>query len=266
LKSSGLTGGWPGCGETGASKPLRRRVFPAVVFTAFICSAFRLYGQGDSGNANAGYADAPAAPGAVFSGSRDKPRVALTFDACPVQGQGGSYDRGIIDLLIRTQTRATLFLSGKWMRDHTDETRDLSGNPLFELGNHSFSHPHLGRLTNQKISEELKNTQDLLFRMTGRTARFFRPPYGESDPRIERIAGETGLVTVLYDLASGDPDTAASGIRLVRHVLRHARNGSIIVFHMNGRGWHTAEALPEIIRRLREKGFSLCTVGEITGN
>jgi peptidoglycan/xylan/chitin deacetylase (PgdA/CDA1 family) len=45
-----------------------------------------------------------------------------------------------------------------------------------------------------------------------------------------------------------------------------ARNGSIVVLHMNGRGWNTAEALPDIIGELRRKGFSLVTVGEIMGS
>jgi peptidoglycan/xylan/chitin deacetylase (PgdA/CDA1 family) len=46
-------------------------------------------------------------------------------------------------------------------------------------------------------------------------------------------------------------------------VLRDAKNGSIIVFHMNKKGVHTAEVLPAIIEGLRKKGFELVTVGEM---
>jgi peptidoglycan/xylan/chitin deacetylase (PgdA/CDA1 family) len=45
-----------------------------------------------------------------------------------------------------------------------------------------------------------------------------------------------------------------------------ARNGSIVVMHINGRGWHTAEALPAIISRLRERGFTFVTVSEMLEN
>ncbi len=51
--------------------------------------------------------------------------------------------------------------------------------------------------------------------------------------------------------------------RIVRGIVRDAKGGSIIVFHMNRKGVHTAEILPEIIDGLREKGFTLVTVGEL---
>jgi peptidoglycan/xylan/chitin deacetylase (PgdA/CDA1 family) len=42
-----------------------------------------------------------------------------------------------------------------------------------------------------------------------------------------------------------------------------ARSGSVIVMHINGRGWHTAETLPEIIARLRSRGFTFVTVSQL---
>jgi peptidoglycan/xylan/chitin deacetylase (PgdA/CDA1 family) len=99
--------------------------------------------------------------------------------------------------------------------------------------------------------------------LTGPQAALYRPPYGEHDERISRIAAEAGLITVQFDLASGDPDPGISKGRLLRSVTAGARNGSIIVMHMNGRGWKTAEALPDIIAELRRKGFKLVTVGEM---
>jgi peptidoglycan/xylan/chitin deacetylase (PgdA/CDA1 family) len=65
------------------------------------------------------------------------------------------------------------------------------------------------------------------------------------------------------DLPAGDPDPALGAERLRRHVIASARNGSIVVLHVNGRGWHTAEALPGIVAGLRAKGFELVTVGEM---
>jgi peptidoglycan-N-acetylglucosamine deacetylase len=68
---------------------------------------------------------------------------------------------------------------------------------------------------------------------------------------------------VEYDFPSGDPDRRITRERLVAWVLAKARPGSIIVMHMNRRGWHTAEALPEIIAGLRAKGFILSQVGSM---
>jgi peptidoglycan/xylan/chitin deacetylase (PgdA/CDA1 family) len=110
---------------------------------------------------------------------------------------------------------------------------------------------------------ELKRTQTVIRKITGKTPRYFRPPFGEVNEHVAQLAKEAGLVTVQFDIASGDPDPDLSPKRIVLTVLRDAQGGSIIVFHMNRNGVHTAEVLPEIIEGLRRKGFTLVTVGEL---
>jgi peptidoglycan-N-acetylglucosamine deacetylase len=205
---------------------------------------------------------APVKPRVVFHGDRSRKRIALTFDACATKIASG-YDEELIRVLIETRTPATLFLGGKWMLEHPGETRQLAAIDLFELGNHSFLHPHMPRVPDALVRLELEWTQAVMFSLTGRQASLYRPPYGEHDERISGIAAEAGLTTVQFDLASGDPDPGLSKERLVRFVTTGARNGAIVVLHMNGRGWQTATALPEIIAELRRKGFNLVTVGEM---
>lgn len=205
---------------------------------------------------------APVKPQVFFHGDRSRKQVALTFDACATKIASG-YDEEVIRVLIETRTPATLFLGGKWMLEHPDPTRRLAAVDLFELGNHSFLHPHMTTIADDQVRREIEWTQIVMYALTGRQSSLYRPPYGEHDERVSRIAAEAGLTTVQFDVASGDPDPAASKERLVRSVTAGVRNGSIIVMHVNGRGWKTAEALPEIIGALRRKGFSLVTVGEM---
>jgi len=200
----------------------------------------------------------------VRSGPRRKKRVALTFDACSTEGPG-RFDAGVIRALIEMKAPATLFLGGKWMEEHPDETMELANHPQFELANHTYYHPHLPRESNERVREEIQRTQDLLFTLTGRTARLFRAPYVELDARVARIVGEQGLISVQTDLASGDPDPRIGARRLADYVVDRAKNGSIVIMHMNGRGWHTAEALARIVLKLRKKGFRLVTVSELLG-
>lgn len=200
----------------------------------------------------------------VNHGPRRKKKIALTFDACSTQGTS-KFDAGVIRTLINMQVPATLFLGGNWMEEHPDETIELARHPQFELANHTYLHPHLPRESDERIREELRRTQDVLYTLTGRPATLFRAPYGELDARVARLAGEEGLVSIQYDLASGDPDPRASAKRLWEYVTDASKNGSIVVMHMNGRGWHTAEALPRIILRLRKKGYKLVTVSELLG-
>jgi peptidoglycan-N-acetylglucosamine deacetylase len=204
----------------------------------------------------------PVTPSVISHGSREKKFVALTFDACSTL-KPSHYDERITKTLIETNTPATLFLGGKWIEENSAQTRYLASLQQFELANHTFLHPHLLKVSDERVRQELRWTQEAMYSVTGRQATLFRAPYGEYDDRIVRIAAEMGLTTIQYDLASGDPDPHISREELVEYVSSMAKNGSIIVMHINKGGWHTAEALPEIISRLRKRGFTFVTVSEM---
>jgi len=204
----------------------------------------------------------PVAPVVIASGPRRPKRIALTFYACSTE-RPSRYDERIVKVLTEMNVPATLFLGGKWMEEHPEQTRYLASLPQLELGNHSFLHPHMPRVSDERLRQELVWTQDVLYTITGRHATLFRAPYGEIDERTVRLAAETGLTTVQFDLAAGDSDPRASKAKLVEYVTTMAKPGSIVVMHINRRGWHTAAALPEIVAKLRRRGFEFVTVGEL---
>jgi peptidoglycan-N-acetylglucosamine deacetylase len=205
----------------------------------------------------------PVVPEVVFHGPRDEKRIALTFDACSTRDVS-KYDERVTQELIATHTPATIFLGGSWAVEEKAIVKQLAANPLFELANHSYTHPHMAAIIDEvRIRRELQRTQAEIHLLTGATPKLFRPPYGEYNERLVRIAAELGLTTVEYDLASGDPDRHATKERLIHWVLEKAQPGSIIVMHINHRRFHTAEALPGIIAGLRARGFELVTVGEL---
>jgi peptidoglycan/xylan/chitin deacetylase (PgdA/CDA1 family) len=201
-------------------------------------------------------------PVIVEHGPRDAKKVALTFDACPT-GREDEYDERVIEVLTREKVPATLFMSGRWVEKNRDTAKALSANPQFEIANHAFWHPHMLEKDDERILRELKRTQDIIRKTTGKRPKYFRPPFGEVDERLAKLAAQAGLVTVQYDIASGDPDPGLSAKRIIRGVVGEAKGGSIVVFHMNENGARTAEVLPEVIKQLREKGFELVTVGEL---
>jgi peptidoglycan/xylan/chitin deacetylase (PgdA/CDA1 family) len=200
----------------------------------------------------------------IEHGRRDSQELAITFDACPTT-LSDEYDEKVIEVLLREKTPATLFLSGRWVEKNPEKAKILSAQPQFEIANHAYWHPHLLEKDDERILRELKRTQAVIKKVTGRSPRYFRPPYGEVDERVAAIARKAGLDTIQYDIASGDPDAGLSPQRIIRSILRNAKGGSIIVFHMNRKGVHTAEVLPDIIDGLRKKGFTLVTVGELLG-
>jgi peptidoglycan/xylan/chitin deacetylase (PgdA/CDA1 family) len=198
----------------------------------------------------------------IEHGPRNSHKIALTFDACPT-GLPDEYDEKVIDTLIKEKVPATLFMSGRWVEKNPDRAKFLAAQPQFEIAAHSYFHPHMTEKPNDRDLREFKRTQEIIKTVTGKVPRYFRPPYGEVDERVAKLACDTGLTTIQYDVASGDPDPKLSPDKITQGVLRDAKNGSIIVFHMNHKGVHTAEILPAVIRGLRKMGFVLVTVGEL---
>jgi peptidoglycan/xylan/chitin deacetylase (PgdA/CDA1 family) len=174
-------------------------------------------------------------------------------------------DDRIVDALVARHARATFFVSGRWARAQPDAVRRLAREPLFEIGNHSYHHPHLTALDDDEVRHELTSTQDVLRELDAPVPHVFRAPFGEVDARIARIADQAGLATIEYDVISGDPGAGATKAQLVRTVLEHARAGSIVVMHANHRRFATADAVPEIVDGLRAHGLELVTVSELLG-
>ena len=208
----------------------------------------------------------PTPPAVVInSGDWVEPYVALTFDVCQDPLYPAGYDASIVDVLQRYDVPATFFMGGDWMRTHPDETRLLASNPKFELGNHSWSHADFTTLTAEEMGQELQMTEDMFFELTGKHSRLFRPPFGTYNDLSLQVTAEHGLYTILWDSVSGDPDPEFDSATILAEIQRTVRKGSIIIMHANGRGWHTAEALPSVIEYLQSKGFILVTVSQLIG-
>jgi len=201
----------------------------------------------------------------ISYGDREKNYVALTFDLCQKPELPSWFDQGIYDVLTRYDVPATFFMGGDWMRTHVDETLLLAANPKFELGNHSWSHPDLPGLSEETISAEIIKTQDLLYKLTGRQSKLFRLPAGLYDDLTLSVIAWRGLYTIQWDVETGDPDPTIDAERMNWAVQTRVQNGSIIIMHANGRGWHTAEALPQMIEYLQAQGYTLVTVSQLLG-
>lgn len=198
----------------------------------------------------------------IEHGPRDSKKIALTFDACPTSHEE-EYDRQVVEVLIREKVPATLFMSGRWVDKNAKTAKELASLVQFEIGNHAYWHPHMTEKDDARVLGELRRTQVIINKVTGKRPKYFRPPFGEVDERVAKLAAQAGLLVIQYDVASGDPDPGLSAKKIAASVIGGTVGGSIVVFHMNRNGVHTAEILPEVIRGLREKGLEFVTVGEL---
>ncbi len=188
--------------------------------------------------------------------------VAFTFDACATSKQANGFDRAVFDILHAEKIPATVFVSGRWLEFHPAEARELAADPLLEIGNHGYSHPQLTKLSSSRVASQILRTEALIERL-GKHSVAFRPPAGVWDQRVLRVVSRRHLPTVLWDVVSGDAGGHVSSRKMVAAVTRNVRPGSIVIFHINGRGPRTRYALPEIIRQLRERGFRFVQVSEL---
>ena len=190
-------------------------------------------------------------------------RIALTFDAC-WKASLRRYDAHVIEILRQTQTPATLFLGGHWMEQFPRQAQELADDPLFEIGNHTYLHIHPTKVSPEVLVAELRRTESVFYRLTGKTmAPYYRPPFGEYNDSTRKIAARCGFRTVHWSVETGDPDKNQTASLILSDSLRQAKPGAVVVMHMNGNGWHTAEALPSLIWALRKRGYVFVKVSEL---
>lgn len=212
-------------------------------------------------------------------------KIALTFDLCEQAHDKTGYDGAIVDLLRDTKTKATFF-AGKWIVTHPNRAQQLIADPLFEVGNHTWEHRNLRLLTGKSLYDEIAAAQlayagahsqlvqsqcmdpKRRFDIKGipdsyGVPRLFRFPFGACNRESMQAVGDAGLLAIQWDVSSGDPFKGQDARSIAEAVFRTVRPGSIIIFHANGRGWHTAEALRTILPELRARQFELVTVTEL---
>jgi peptidoglycan/xylan/chitin deacetylase (PgdA/CDA1 family) len=211
-----------------------------------------------------GTATQPALPPFAISGvTTSEPVVALTFDACATKKQANGFDRKVFEILAREQIPATFFLSGRWVETHPEAAREIAAAPWAELGNHSYAHPRLTLVPKKRLKMEIRRTDEILETTLGRPALSMRPPAGAWNRSVVRAAKQENLPVILWSVVSGDAGGHVPTTCMVRTVLDQTRPGGIVIFHINGRGPFTKDALADIITGLRAKGLRFVTVSQL---
>lgn len=181
--------------------------------------------------------------------------VAITLDACETKTP--SYlDWKIINFLIENRIPFTIFVSGKFLIRNRKDLEKIYKTGLVSIQNHSMNHyQHMEKLSRYEIIRELKETEALIYQITGKRSLYFRFPGGNYDSMSLSIVESLGYKVVHWTFPSGDPDRRITPERLHRHVVKNTVPGSILIFHVNGRGYSTGDALPYIVEDLKKQGY-----------
>ncbi len=207
------------------------------------------------------------------TGAANPHLIALTFD----DGPDATWTPRILSVLEQKKAPATFFQIGENALEHPEIVRRIVADG-YEIGNHSYTHPNMAEVSPLGTMLELNATQRLIEAYTGRSTRLFRAPYfGDAEPTTDdelgpaMLAQESGYTIVGLHVDPGDwqtPGTQAIVDRTLAQVsaATSERSGNIILLHDGGGvREQTVAALPQIIDRLRAKGYSFVTVSRLAG-
>ncbi len=186
------------------------------------------------------------------------PKIALTFD----DGPSAQYTGEILDILQKYGVKATFFIIGVNAEKYPELLRRTIAEG-HEIGNHTYSHPHLQKMDTSTLADELMHADSILQKLAGVSPTLFRPPEGVVNTSVKAAAAEGGYRLVLWTIDTRDWALNNTD-NIIRLVDEKASDGDIILFHdwIAGKS-PTPAALEILIPRLKEKGFEFVKVSDL---
>ena len=179
------------------------------------------------------------------------PVVALTFDDGPSR-----YTKDIIDTLKSNNVNATFFVLGNKIEIYKDIISESIKNGN-EIGNHSYNHKWLSKLSTNELLDQINKTQDILKETVNYTPTCFRPTYGSVNNKIRK---SINLSITLWTIDTKDWKINSVD-RIVERAIKDIEDGDIILMHDIFQ--RSSEALKKIIPKLKEQGYQFVTISEL---
>jgi peptidoglycan/xylan/chitin deacetylase (PgdA/CDA1 family) len=197
------------------------------------------------------------ADAAVRHATTAKKVVALTFDDGPSE-----YSTQLLAELKDLGVPATFFVIGRQIAgfENVVAAESSLGNVV---GNHTWAHVDLARTRKKQVRSQVADTSEAIFHATGRRPTLLRPPYGSTTRAVNAFLRTRSLVPTLWDVDSEDWRGIARE-QIVANVLAAVSPGSIVLMHDGGGDRSpTIAAVPEIVEKLRGRGYTFATVPEL---
>jgi len=182
-------------------------------------------------------------------------RIALTFD----DGPNTSITPQVLDLLEAHGIVGTFFLIADNITPESAQMVQRAQSIGCDIENHSVTHGFMNKMSAEEIRREISECTRKIFELTGRTPKFFRPPFIAVN---QQLFDEVDL-TFICGSGCEDWVPAVSAEERTRRTLENARDGEIILLHDMLSNVNTVEALKSIIPALKDRGFTFHTVEDL---
>ncbi len=186
--------------------------------------------------------------------------VALTFDDGPTSG----FTQQILEILRDHDVKATFYLVGQAMAAHPVEAQMIA-DAGHEIGNHSYTHSRMLFMSPARVAAELDETNRLIRGLGYRHDIHFRPPYGKKLLILPYELRKRDMLSVTWDVAPERwGQTPESSAVVAQRAITQTRPGSIILLHVMYPPMEASlQAVPQIIRQLKARGYRFVTVNEL---
>jgi len=159
---------------------------------------------------------------------QDKKSVLLTFD----DGPDKINTPKMLDILDQYNAKAAFFVIGDRIVQHPNLVMEIHQRGHI-IGNHSYSHSNRFPIFSvNKMLGELEETNDLIERITGEKPKYFRPPFGVTNPRFARLLKRSGMISVAWSYRSFDGGNKPKA-KIVQDIKQKIKGGEILLFHDN---------------------------------
>ena len=183
---------------------------------------------------------------------KNKKVVALTFD----DGPDGNTTPQALDILAKYKIKATFFVQGKNIAGNEAILKRMQAEG-HEVGNHSWNHPVLTKLSLEDAKKQITDTEDAIKNVLGKSSKLMRPPYGAIS---DDIRNSLDLSFILWDVDSLDWKSKNEAA-IFTEIQHQTSDGSIILLHDIHQP--SVNSLPKVIEYLQEQGYSFVTVSEL---
>lgn len=179
-------------------------------------------------------------------------KIAITFD----DGPHPVYTKMLLEGLKERGVKATFFVVGENIPGHEDLILQMAEDGHL-IGNHTYDHADVSRLSSGQVCEELQKTSDLVEKITGEATPYVRPPFGNWNDNLDCLVS---MIKVGWTIDPLDWTTANTS-QVVEKVINKASDNDIILLHDYYKS--SVEAALQIVDILQARGFVFVTVEEL---
>lgn len=182
--------------------------------------------------------------------------IAVTFDDGPLP----VYTERVLDILQQHKVRAAFFCIGRNIAANPDILKRIDAEGHL-IGNHSYSHTATFDLkSTSMVLQELKSTDGIIHKNIGRTPKYFRPPFGVTNPMVAKAAQQRNYTVIGWSIRSLDT-VIKNPEKLLARITKPLQGGDIILFHDHSESM--ISILPAFLEHVSKIGLKVVRIDEL---